>query len=342
LFIFKCAKIQKIDNEEVTDLDREISRRFVMENNSLSGVVRPNTSKIMTSLKTINPPIYNISTEEILNNSNNINSNKSVIQKIDYKPPIENLPSKEMKNHPLKMIRNSIKNNSITSIEFSKKDTSIDHNKNNNEEIIKLTQIDQLKRELELLRNENKKLHDTNKAYEMDFVSLKLELENSLNMNGEYEKIIEDYKKGNKSNAGSNIFKADEENIKLRREVDMWRREYFDLLGKNMDTGTTNQLLTEFEFNKVRPQTAYIKPSTGILKSNTFEEKSYSGIDNSEYNEYKPTSATTIKRKNSLDDSLNDSNDNIEDNSSEDHEIDDLLRKSVTNLNSIKTEIKYI
>lgn len=102
------------------------------------------------------------------------------------------------------------------------------------------------------------------------------------------------------------------------------RKEYMELLNKNYEK-------SNYSFNKESVVDLKTRPQTANIKKN--ENKEYEDIIN-EINKFK---YSEINRKNSL---LSSSSEDGEENNDSDKEIDDLLRKSMSNLNSLKTEIK--
>ena len=288
LFINKYPNIIKLDNESVSDLDREIAYKFSHENNLIDKI----------------RPITAVTSSDKVETMMNRTVNNKLISQIEYKS--------DKKTHPLKMI---------------KKDLLF---KMNN-----ITDIDDLHRQLEDIRTENKNLAGKNKIYEMEIQALKIELENSQNLNREYEKII-DQKKNNISISS----RDDEDKKKLRNEVEIWKKEYCDLLDKSMSTNvSTSRLLSTGE--KFRPLSSRpIIKQPKHLKNNTSYNYDYEKTIEDLSNFKNET--LILKRKNSLDDSLNNSGSDKNELNDDDDEIDELLRKSVTNLSQLKSEIKYL
>lgn len=86
LFIFKYPSLTKIDNEEITEVDRDISRKFTMENKEEyvnANIIRPNTSKTVSQLRELTNTFRP-------NDNDNISSVKvkdKVITSIEYCGP---------------------------------------------------------------------------------------------------------------------------------------------------------------------------------------------------------------------------------------------------------------
>ena len=227
-------------------------------------------------------------------------------------------------------------------------------NKNNNPIIKKnLPQIvNNSSKEIQELQKHNRNLMELIERQRSEIEQKNVEIEN-IKLEKENE---------NENNINSNI--KDEEIIKLKNELENWKREYFDLLEKNMTTSlykkeekkiinNNNKNLSKSVALK-RPQTAKIKP----YKSNFFQkiQELHQGYE-------------IMKRKNSLDESIEDeeesendnnksNNENEESESSENEseenekendnknniepEIDDLLRKSYQKLEIAQSNIKKL
>jgi hypothetical protein len=132
--------------------------------------------------------------------------------------------------------------------------------------------------------------------------------------------------------------KLDEEKKKLKNEVESWKREYCDLLDKSMSTNvSTSRILSseeKFRPKSSRPNIKQSKNSAKNIKSSSNDyEKTVQDLSNFK------NESLILKRKNSLDDSLNNSSSDKNE-MNDDDEIDELLRKSVTNLSNLKSEIK--
>jgi hypothetical protein len=407
LFIQKYPKITKLDKEEITDLDKEFAVKFLNENSVLNKeIVRPYSSKIEATRSKINEiqePTEIISLEQAdnkieCNKALNIQNTSSNKINPENKPKIINEQplSKNSKNNlPITNMNRTlanIKDKVITQIEYGGKSNTSSLNttrpiqqksshplKNINKPLLSnrtkpgmkpLPPVESesaiLRKELEELRLENKNLAEKNKSQELEINTLKSEVESLMQLNREYEKIIEENKT---QSLFSDKNKKDEENKKLKNEVDSWKREYFDLLDKSMSTNVNSSRLLFNDEKLMRPQTAKLNyPYTssrieigaelnlGLNNiNNHILDKTLGSFSNSNIKN-ESTQMSVTKRKNSLDDSLNSDDENAKkldkskseksDSNSqlgedeEDNEIDELLRKSMSNLNNLKKEIK--
>lgn len=274
LFIYRYPQIKKLDEEELTEVDREVARRFTLENNPISGKIRPNStaanqgSHESNFVKEEDPSIVIEGDED----NKVIRIRDRVITKIEHVP---------IQHKQTSLVKKSSLPDS----------TNIPPEK----------MIRQLNKTVEKLKNENKMLTNRNIQLESELNTLKLELENSSKLNQDYELLIKSYK--SKTNTD------DDEKIQLRQQLEIWKREYCELLDKTVSTNLSDGL-----YNVPRPQTAMVASNRGHDIENIL--------------------VTYKKRKNELDDSLS------EEESDEDSQLDHLLRKSVQNLEHLKQEIK--
>jgi hypothetical protein len=325
LFINKYPKLAKLDNEEITEVDREIALRFMSNTEENQNLENSNEQKNLTLQQ------------------NKIIDKKVFIEKIEH----NQVKSESQSSQNTSTLKDLIKAKSGSSHPLKKiilKKTELNKNNPMKNEYGYLHQIDQLKKELSEVLSEKHKLIKINKNYEMEANSLKIELENISNLNQEYERIIEDHKKEKSRIESVN------NSEKLLQEVELWKREYFDLLNKNMNSQNTN---INFAANN-----DFSMNASSTFFNEMFPKRpmsSYQVSLNKNLNEenFLNSSTSINKLKNSLDDSLNNSYEeiiegnininNIQSNTfqdEEDEEIEDLLRKSTSNLKSLQDEIK--
>ena len=221
-FIYNYQNILKLDEEEILDLDRDIAGRFVRENNIIynNSTKRPMSSRPGVKSQSITKNINNINEieEDNEDEENNIFSQtqetfrvgNAIISKEMYVP----YKGKEKKIKSLKL----------------KKEQNV------------LNEKDKKKEELKQIIKEQKE--------EID--NIKLELENINQLNKEYEIMIQDYKikLEQKKNAQKDIINTEKnkdakkkEKNELLKELEMWKKEYFDLF--NRISKTKPSLLTE-------------------------------------------------------------------------------------------------
>ena len=307
LFLFELPSLLLFDLEKIDEVDRDLARRFVKEKN---------TSERKDDENNNDNNIYNNNLEKITHTQFRVGN--TIITKQNYIPHKSHIEKKD--NIPtIKKTLPQIINNSSKEIQELQK-----HNR------ILMETIERQRSEIE------------QKNVEID--NIKLELENCIQLNKEYEDVIEKLKTDNENIKKSN--ESNEEIIKLKKELENWKREYFDLLEKNM--GNTLKIKEEENKNIIntsksvsikRPGTAKLKP----YKSNFFQkiQELHQGYE-------------IMKRKNSLDDSIeeNESESKEEENEDEENEnesenniepeIDDLLRKSYQNLENAEMKIKKL
>ena len=221
-FIYNYQNILKLDEEEILDLDRDIAGRFVRENNIIynNSTKRPMSSRPGVKSQSITKNINNLNEieEDNEDEENNIFSQtqetfrvgNAIISKEMYVP----YKGKEKKIKSLKL----------------KKEQNV------------LNEKDKKKEELKQIIKEQKE--------EID--NIKLELENINQLNKEYEIMIQDYKikLEQKKNAQKDIINTEKnkdakkkEKNELLKELEMWKKEYFDLF--NRISKTKPSLLTE-------------------------------------------------------------------------------------------------
>ena len=305
LFIFKLPSLLFFDSEKVDDVDRDIARRFFNDKNQSE---RKDDN--------INNNNNNNKFEKIINTQFRVGN--TIITKQNFIPHKSHI-EKENNTTMIKKTLPQIINNSSKEIQELQK-----HNR------ILMETIERQRSEIE------------QKNVEID--NIKLELENCIQLNKEYEDVIEKLKTDNENIKKSN--ESNEEIIKLKKELENWKREYFDLLEKNM--GNTLKIKEEENINIIntsksvsikRPGTAKLKP----YKSNFFQkiQELHQGYE-------------IMKRKNSLDDSIEENESESKEEESEDEEnenesenniepeIDDLLRKSYQNLENAEMKIKKL
>ncbi len=280
----------KFENEDISEVERDLALEFIRnklteeESKLETQKTPPKIDSPRIELQENNITNIKLVREEEQTNktykTNSINE-KDLFKETTGKSCLTN------KNKTLAIINNKV----ITRV--SKPPTKSNHPllknqmKANNSNIMK----DYSKKEIEELRIENKQLADKNKTYEMEISTLKLELESLRNLNKEFETQIVDYKRKLE-------LKNDVDKKKLKKECELWKREYVDLLDKSMSTNVSTSRIINTN-DHLRPQTA------------------------------------KFIRKNSLDESSESIND-----ADEDAEIDEMLRKSVTNLEQLKSTLK--
>ena len=211
-FISNYKNIKKFDGEIITDEKRKSAELFYKENNPLYKNItqRPMSSKLYITESNKNNKnnnnIYDIFEENSDENSNNENQD-------------EIISMSKTQNVFLNKNKQILNNNEIN-----------DNNNNINKDNINKSEI---KKEEEKL---NKIIEEQNIIIE----KLKNELDSASKLNKEYEIQIDQYNNElinyqNNNNILKNNEKEDEETIKIKKELEMWKKQYFDLLEKNIE-----------------------------------------------------------------------------------------------------------
>lgn len=209
-FITFYSKISTLDNEKIDEEKRIFSENFYKENNPLykNNIKRPLSSK-----------------HGINENKNKINSN-DIFEVDDEQEDInkDNYVNSNMFKTQINFGENFINYKNNGNIESEKEDYNKKINDDELEEEIRLKEI--INEQNEIIKN------------------LKLELEKSSKINEQYENEIEKYKLelevyekslNNKNINKNELIVEDEENNKIIKGLEMWKREYFKLLEKEMN-----------------------------------------------------------------------------------------------------------
>ena len=333
-FISNYTNIKIFDGEKIDKEKKIFAENFYNENNPLyhTATNRPMTSTSRPgrerNKKKVNEQKYNdlFGEEEEMEEENeedifNINNNNEIFAKTQAV-----FGENQNDNNAVKKVENININNDSSYTDNIKDD------KINNE------------------NNEKKKLKDIIEAQNKVINELRIELDKSTKLNKEYENQIEKYKieleEDDINNEGltdnNNINDDNEENNKILKELELWKKEYFDLLEKTMnnkninrfsedlfDTKNDNKKKDNIDKNKneiiiERPQTATLH--SGLSKS---FEKLYEEID-------------ILKSKNNFADVLNeetDEDENEEENNDEEDEKEEKLEEEGNknmNVNKVK------
>ena len=302
--IYKYQNLLKIDGEEINEIDKDISGRFIRENISMY----ENLKEMSESENTIN----NIEEE-------NKDKDNNIIYKIG-----NTIISKDM-YIPYKS-KNKTKN-------------VYDNTNTNNNDI-----------NLEEIKKENIKLKDLVEEQKMEIDNLKLELENSNLIIKEYESIISQYKlKYGDINSDENELnnnniitenkkqkenKSEKEIKNLKKDLEIWKKEYFDLLYKEKDNINKETEIFNEEILKINTNKKIERPKTAVSRYDNplkeFEEK---------YREI-----SIMKSRNVFADVLEEDSDEEEENYGKNSDNEDEIKNKndnniKENLNKIK--IKY-
>ena len=324
-FSYIYQNLLKLDDEEINDIDRDIAAKFVRENSNMykiNIVTRPMSSR---QSKNNENNLFDIENDEnnFAQTQTMFRVGNAIITK-EMHIPYKSKFNRELKENELKKKKNEIIEN------------------------------DELKDLKEIIKDQQKEIDD-----------IKLELENVNQLNKEYEIIINNYKikselKKTNNNNLNNKSKNQQEKNKLLQELEMWKKEYYDLfdrtktesknknkineineINENNDDEINMNLYRSMPFSEIknyinRPQTATIKST----KSTDFEKLC--------------DEIRIMKTKNTFEDVLNEdtddenekkndnekNNDENEDDEIPDDEIDEIFRRSVQDIQKMREDIK--
>ena len=250
-FISNYPKINKLDEEIIDNNKRNFAEDFYKENNPLY-----NNAK--------NRPMSSRIDYERIKNNNNLQKNYSLFDNE------EEFEEKEDNEEDIFNINN---NNDI----FAKTQVDFEENKNNNINVINYKKNEN-KNINEEIKNENKNNNNNDKNNDKNneegkklkivieeqnkiINKLKIELDNSSKLNKKYEEEIERYKAeldeetdfGSQNYSMNNLQNNsnDEEMDKIIKELEIWKKEYFELLEKSMNNKNSNEFSKDlFNNNK--------------------------------------------------------------------------------------------
>ena len=311
-FISNYKNIKKFDGEIITEEKRKSAELFYKENNPLYKNItqrpmssKPDVSDLNKNNKD-NNNIYDIFEENSEDNSNNENQDEIISMS-----KTQNVFSNRNKQ--------ILNNNEI--------------NVNNKDNANK----SEIKKEEEKL---NKIIEEQNIMIE----KLKNELENASILNKQYEIQIDQYNNElvnyqNNNNNLKNNQNEDEETIKIKKELEMWKKQYFDLLEKNIENEDKLKFSQDlFNDKKIKKENNKNKkdiierPQTAQVRSNLTRDfhKLYEEIN------------ILQGSKNIFNDVLNEESDEEEEEEKEKEELNEEEKeeKEENNENEIKEEIK--
>ena len=348
-FITFYSKISTLDNEKIDEEKRIFSENFYKENNPLykNNIKRPLSSK-----------------HGINENKNKINSN-DIFEVDDEQEDInkDNYVNSNMFKTQINFGENFINYKNNGNIESEKEDYNKKINDDELEEEIRSKEI--INEQNEIIKN------------------LKLELEKSSKINEQYENEIEKYKLelevyekslNNKNINKNELIVEDEENNKIIKGLEMWKREYFKLLEKEMNdknkfsedlfnikTKAIEENINIMGKKKERPQTANVNSELSknfeklyeeinvlknrnniveeMLDNKEDEENGEENTNEEEENEKEEIEKLEeIKEKNEIKNDFVELDENEED--IPDDEIEEMFRKSCQDIQKMKKDIK--
>lgn len=327
-FITFYSKINILDNEKIDEEKRIFSENFYKENN----------------------PLYKNNIKRPLSSKHGINENKNKINSIDDEEEEDidndNLINSNMFKTPFNFGENYINNKKKENVESEKDNKKIN---------------DELEEEIRLKEIVNKQ----NEAIK----NLKLELERSSKINEKYENEIEKYKSElevyEKDLKNKNELIVEEEENKIIKDLEMWKREYFKLLEKEMNdknkfsedlfnikAKAIEENVNNIERKKERPQTANVNSvlsknfdklyeEINVLKNrnNIMEEiLDYKEDDENGEEEEEKEETEKLKEIKEMKNDLVEIDENEED--IPDDEIEEMFRKSCQDIQKMRKDIK--
>lgn len=327
-FITFYSKINILDNEKIDEEKRIFSENFYKENN----------------------PLYKNNIKRPLSSKHGINENKNKINSIDDEEEEDidndNLINSNMFKTQINFGENYINNKKKENVESEKDNKKIN---------------DELEEEIRLKEIVNKQ----NEAIK----NLKLELERSSKINEKYENEIEKYKSElevyEKDLKNKNELIVEEEENKIIKDLEMWKREYFKLLEKEMNdknkfsedlfnikAKAIEENVNNIERKKERPQTANVNSvlskkfdklyeEINVLKNrnNIMEEiLDYKEDDENGEEEEEKEETEKLKEIKEMKNDLVEIDENEED--IPDDEIEEMFRKSCQDIQKMRKDIK--
>jgi hypothetical protein len=196
------------------------------------------------------------------------------------------------------------------------------------------------KKQINELQSENRDLKELIHEQKREIDNLKFELENINQINKEYESIIETYKKKANTNNSKNYntsktFSKQNEIAKLTQQLETWKKEYFDLLNKTMNT---NEIINNHQYyNKnVNDDVLFLQTSQNNYEDNLLRNSSITTIERPQTAQGRKYQTDDFERvlqgikimrqKNLLDDSLDNEE---EDNENEITKVSEIKHKEV-------------
>ena len=344
-FISNYKNIQKFDNEEISEEKRKIAEKFYKENNP---VYKNITERPMSSRPGIKKGDKNKTNEN--NNLYDLfeeNSDKSSDEDLN-----NIMMAKTQNDFRIGDKINLMENKNVN----KKKEENIDNKKIIKEEKPKNEEEEKLK-----------KIIDKQKII-LD--KLKNELEYTSKINREYEMKIDQYnvELNYYNNNDINDEDEDEETKKIKKELEMWKKQYFDLLERNVNKEEDNNMkFSKDLFNKKnkrnnqqikkdiieRPQTAQVRSNLtrdfkklyeeinvleGKDTKNAFEEvlneETDEDDDEEENNEEKDNGEEVEKEEKDIKEG-NEIEDEIPDD-----EIEEMFRKSYQDIQKMRKDLQ--
>ena len=247
-FISNYNNIKKFDEEIITEEKRNKAEIFYKENNPIYKNI---TERPMSSRPGMNK----------LNKTNNDNNLYDI-----FEDNSDENSEEDPNNIMMAKTQTSFRNTDINNINNNQK-----INKDIKEEI-----KDNKNNEDKKVKKEEEKLKKIIAEQKNTLDKLKNELECSSVLNKEYEIQIDKYRNELNFQNIETMNNHDEETEKIRKELEMWKKQYFDLLEKNMDKEENKLKFSQDLFNgkNIKKENTTIKkdiierPQTAQVRSN--------------------------------------------------------------------------
>ena len=210
-----------------------------------------------------------------------------------------------------------------------------------------LPQIDMKSKENLELQRENKELKKIIEEQKKEIDNLKIQVLDLTEVNKQYEEMLTQQK--TKIEAMKSNKDIDEEKAKLKSQLEMWKKEYCDLLDKTMSTNNnstnfSNEVLRSHSNFRTRPQTASTPYRSGdfekVIKEISIMNRKNS-LDDSIDDDEEEEINTDVKKEDIKEKEEEDPEENIEEGSDDSlGDIEELCRKSFADLKSMREEMK--
>ena len=326
-FITNYKNIQKLDEVIITEEKRKKAEIFYKENNPLYKNI---TERPMSSRPDMNKINKNNNEENNIYNLFEDNSDDEINDDIN-----ENLMAKTQINFSNKEKIN-INNNNNNNIEEDKENKNNDINKKEEEKLKKI------------IEEQNNIIN-----------KLRQELDNSSRLNKQYEIQIEQYNNELINIQNNNNKKEDSETEKIKKEIENWKKQYFDLLEKNMNKEETKLKFSKDLFNdkNKRGEKNLIKkdiierPQTAQVRSNLTKDfkKLYEEINILEGNKNKNIFEDVLNEETDEEEEEEEKEEKEEKNEKEeleeeipDDEIEEMFRKSYQDIQKMRKDLQEI
>ena len=350
-FIFNYKNIKKIDEENITEEKRKTAEEFYKENNPVNKKI---TERPMSSRSGIKKSEKSRNDYNLFEDNSEKNSDDDFDEIFMAKTQIDFRIKDKLDINDNNIINNNkIKNKNEN---INKKDNKDNKDNKENKEIKDNKNIINE----EKTNNEEEQLKKIIKEQKNIINKLKKDLEYSSKINLEYELKIDQYNNelNNYNNNHSDIInnEEDKETKKIIEELEMWKKQYFDLLEK-ANSKENNIEFSQDLFNKKNikknsqtKKDIIERPQTAQVRSNLTRDfkKLYEEINNLEgkkvyeeiLNEESEENEEEEKKEENEEDKEKEEKE-IEDEIPDD-EIEEMFRKSYQDIQKMRKDLQEI